>query len=252
MKIKIRKSKISNKQYSSAVFPRVTREEASGTAKKEPAKEPLYKLERAPVIYNEDASLGFFGIKSLKEIIFRMQSEKEKFGECLNRMITVFSDIVVTDGGVMDEFSGSGAAFAFSSGSSPVKAIEKTLVTCLRMRYLLNKMNRQWGFHKMPWNISCGIDYGLVEFREIKEGTETYSALTGKPADTARGIGLSAGNSQILLTDSTIVKYPALDTKFDIKPAYHLPVHGQEHLCKIREVVGMVGPQAKKIFEDFV
>jgi hypothetical protein len=48
------------------------------------------------------------------------------------------------------------------------------------------------------------------------------------------------------------LQFPFLETSFDINPPRNVPVTGEKFFSKIREVVGMVGPQAKKIYEVYV
>ncbi len=252
MKIKVYRSKVSKKRFTSPAFPKVTRKDAENAPSVSPETTSIYKLERSPVVISEEAAVGFFCIKNLKEIILLMRDEKERFGECLNRLISVYTDVVESEDGIMSRFSDNGALFSYRIGKKPEDAVQKAFVACLRMRYLLNKLNRQWDLSRNPWKISFGVDVGDVTVREIRESGKTEKTLSGNSAVIARGIGISAAAGQILVSDQLFLRFPALETFYDVKKAYHVPVIGEEHLSKIREVVGMVGPQAKKIYEDFV
>jgi class 3 adenylate cyclase len=250
MKIKVHSSKLSKKQYQRYAFPRVSRKDhITGTSQ-----EPIQlHLERAAVVYTEPAAVGFFAIKNFTDIIERMRSNPEQFGRCLNKLISLFSEIVESEGGVFTEYSGAGALFAFKLGSQPKAAVQKALVTALKMRYVMNKLNREWDFRfNEAWQAGFGIDCGAVSFSERKEGPAVLTTIEGKSGVIAQGIGQSAGASQIIITESMYLQFPFLETAFDIKPPKHLPVIGANILSKTREVVGMVGPQAKQIYETYV
>lgn len=210
-------------------------------------------MERAPAVYTESAAVGFYAIKNFKGIVSRMQSDRDTFGRCLNKLVGTFSDIVLSEGGVVEKFSGIGTLFAFKGASKPKEAVQKALITALRMRYVLNKLNREWDFYfKDAWQIGFGVDFGNVAFQENHEKREGYVAITGKPVKIARGIGQSAGSSQILVTESLYVQFPFLEKSFELKAERHVPVKGEDFLSKIREVVGMLGPQAKDIYTEYV
>lgn len=254
MKIRVLRSKISKKRYQKFEFPKYTLKEitqASDPASAPPI--PTLKLERAPVVYTETAVVGSYAIKNFKEITIRMRSNPDKFGGCLNKLITLYSDTALSDGGVVGKFIGTGAFFAFKCGSKPEESIQKAIIAALRMRYVLNKLNREWDFYRDDaWQVGFGMDFGTVEFHEHKDDYVHYTTLSGRPGTIALGIGQSAGSSQILLTESMYLKFPFLETVFDLKPPRHVPVKGEDFVSKIREVTGMVGPQAKKIYEVFV
>jgi len=252
MKIKVYRSRISQKRFSKPSYPRLTRKGPDEQADFDSEKAMSFKIERAPVIFSEDAAIGFYSVKNLKGIAAALKDEKDRFGTCLNKLISVYTDIVESEGGTMGKFSANGATFAFKGANAPVKAIQKSFVACLRMRYIINKLNRIWEMHATPWKLSFGVDYGHVQFQEHTDIKDSHVSLSGKPAVMARGIGLSAAGSQIIATDTLFQRHPFLETAYDVKAAYHIPVSGQEYLCKIREIVGIVGPQSKQIYEDFV
>lgn len=254
MKIKVHRSKISNKHFEKFVFPRYTKEDFENSSGSESAPSiTKLTLERAPVIYTGSAIVGYFAIKKLKEVTERMRSNPEKFGRCINKLIVTFSDIVKSDGGESSKFKGTGAFFAVRCGSNPKNSVKKALVSALKMRYILNKLNREWDFYRNDaWQVGFGLDHGEVTLQEHKEDGTEFISITGKPGKIARGIGLSAGSSQIIITEPMYMHFPFLETAFDIKSPRHVPVKGQDFSSKIREIIGMVGPQAKQIYEEYI
>lgn len=253
MKIKIHKSRITRKKYTKPSFPRIIKGKTDDNKGGFPAESgQVYSMENAPVVFSEPAAAGFYGIKNFTEIMYLMKPDREKFGECLNTLIKVFTDIIETDGGISDNFSGNGAHFAYMSEISPKKALENAFIAALRMRYIINKLNRQWNFSRNPWKVSVGIDYGQVQFEKRKSKKGSVVSISGKPVSTANGIGLSASSGQVLVTEKILLKFPSLTDKFDIGKSFHVPVSGKDFLCKINELVGMSGPGAKKIFEVYV
>jgi hypothetical protein len=137
MKIKVLCSKISQKQFQSFSFPRLTRKEYEehGNDTGQPSITKASIL-RAPVKYSETAVIGYFVIKNLREITERMQSDPEKFGKYLNKLITTYDEIVLSDKGNVCKFSGTGALFAFQTGQNARSAVIKTIVAALKMRYV--------------------------------------------------------------------------------------------------------------------
>ncbi|MCH8285399.1 hypothetical protein IIB79_02595 [candidate division KSB1 bacterium] len=254
MKIKVLRSKISTKQFKKFAFPRYSKKdlENSSGSKSIPSVTKL-TLESAPVIYTGIAIIGYFAIKKLKEVTERMRSDPEKFGRCINKLIVTYSDIVRSDGGEVSKFKGTGAFFIFQCGSISKDSAKKALVSALKMRYILNKMNREWDFYREDaWQVGFGLDYGEVTFQEHKEEGIKYISITGTPGKISRGIGLSAGSSQIIITEPMYLQFPFLETAFDVKPPRHVPVKGENFSSKIREIIGMVGPQAKQIYEEYI
>jgi len=253
MKIKVYRSKISKKLFSKPSFPRVDRKSA-GAAPGDESSTPyqVYRLERSPEACFDNAAVGFYGIKNFSEIVYALESDRKKFGACLNRLIAVFSEIVESEGGFTDKFSENGALFAFKEGLSSRRTLEQTLIAALKMRYVISKLNRQWKFFRNPWKMGFGIDFGQVRFERRREKNRTYESLSGKPVDAAHGIGLSAAGSQILINETALARFPSLRTSFEIGSSFHVPVSGKDYLCRICEVVGMLGPQAKKIYEVYV
>ncbi len=61
-----------------------------------------------------------------------------------------------------------------------------------------------------------------------------------------------AVRSLLPITELLYLQFPFLETLFDVKLPWHVPVLGQKFVSKIREVIGIVGPQAKKIYEVYV
>lgn len=254
MKIKVYRSRISKKRCEKFAFPRYIRSKDDRTGDVEsPQTVTKLKLERVPAVYTEDAAVGFYAIKNFKEIVSRMQSDRDTFGRCLNKLVGTFSDIVLSEDGVVGKFSGVGALFAFKAGSKPKESVQKALITALRMRYVLNKLNREWDFYfKDAWQVGFGVDFGNAAFQEHHEKREGYVVITGKPGKIARGIGQSASSSQILVTESLYIQFTFIEKAFELKAQRHVPVKGEDFLSKIREVVGMVGPQAKDIYTEYV
>jgi len=254
MKPKVIRSKITNKQFVKFSFPRYSKEdlENSNDSESTPFSTKL-NLESAPVIYTGAAIVGYFAIKRLKEITERMRPDPEKFGRCINKLIVTFSDIVRTDGGDNSKFKGTGAFFTFKCGPNPKNSVKNALISALKMRYILNKLNREWDFYRDDaWQIGFGLDHGEVTLQEYKEDGTEFISITGKPGKIARGIGLFAGSSQIIITEPMYMNFPFLETSFDIKSPRHVPVKGQNFSSKIREIIGMVGPQAKQIYEEYI
>lgn len=254
MKIKVHRSKISTKPFRKFSFPRYSSEDLKRQSDSG-IMPPVTKLslEKAPVIYSSQAVIGFYTIKNFQEITGRMRPDPEKFGKCLNRFITTYSEIVLSENGEIGKFSGVGALFAFKAGSKPRECVQKAVISALRMRYILNKLNRGWNFYRGDaWNVGIGLSYGKVTFQEHHEDGIKYVSITGKPWTLARGIGQSASSNQIIITESMYLQFPFLETSFDVKPPRHVPVQGENYTGKIREIVGMVGPQAKAIYEEYV
>ena len=87
MKIKVYRSKISNKRFEKFAFPRYSRKELD--KKQSDGLTPSIMkatLERASVTYTEPAVVVYYTIKKFKEIANRMRSKSEKFGRCLNKL----------------------------------------------------------------------------------------------------------------------------------------------------------------------
>ena len=253
MKIKVHRSKISNKRFQKIAFPRYSRKdfEDSGNNKEHPSITKA-AITRNSATYTETSVIGCFAIKNLKEITLRMKDDPDTFGRYLNKLVSTYNDIVLSDDGMIGKFSGTGAMFAFKFTSNPRDAIIKTLVAALKMRYVLNKFNREWDqYHGNAWQVGLGINFGDVEFLEDHD-SKPYVSMNGRTSSIAKGISRSAGSSQVLITESMYLQFPFLETSFDVKPPRHVPVLGQKFVSKIREVVGMVGPQAKKIYEVYV
>ena len=260
MKIKVHRSRISKKRCEIFAFPRYIRGKndlSIGT--ESPQTVTKLNLERSPAVYNEEAAVGFYAIRNIKEIITRMQSERDAFGRRLNKLAGTFSDIVLSEDGIVGKFSENGALFAFKGGLKPDESVQKALITALRMRYVLNKLNREWDFYlyargisapggKDAWQVGFGVDFGNTAFQEQRE----YITISGQPGKIARGIGHSAGSSQILITESLYRQFPFLEKVFELKAQRHVPVKGENFLCKIREVVSTAGPQAKNIYTEYV
>ena len=253
MKIKVLRSKISKKRFQSFSFPRFTRkeyEELNNDA--EQASITKASITRAPVKYSESAVIGYFSIKNFREITARMQSDPEKLGKYLNKLVSTYNEIVLSDKGNVCKFSGTGALFAFLTGQNARDAVIKTIVAALKMRYVLNKFNREWEHYRgSAWQVGFGIDVGQVNIEEHHDSKPDVN-ISGRSDKIARGIARSAGSSQILLTESMYLQFPFLETSFEINPPRHVPVTGEKFLSKMREVVGMVGSQAKKIYEVYV
>ncbi|MFC1553015.1 hypothetical protein ACFL7D_00125 [candidate division KSB1 bacterium] len=254
MKIKIHKSKISKKGYSKFSFPSYTRKQID-ESEQDGSMPSVTKLalEKVTSGHTETAAVGFFAIKNLDRIILRMKNEQEKFGKCLNHLVSVFTDIITSEDGVIDRFTGNGASYAYTITRSPIEAIKNSIIAALRMRYILNKLNRNWEFyHDDSWKIGFGLDFGDVNLMDHPKNEYPYTSISGKPALTSRGIGKSAVSGQIYLPESIILQFPFIETLFDTKPPKHVPVMGMDYSCKTREIIGMIGPQAKKIYETYV
>ncbi len=254
MKIKVHKSRVSQKGFSRPKFPVISSSDIDAETQKEKSDpKSVFKTVGEAEIKNYTSGVGYYDIKDFKMITLTMKGNAQKFGKHLNTLITAFSDIVDSQDGEMAKFEGTGAAFAFRKESSPVESIHKAVITALKMRYVLNKMNRNWDFIRGDaWNIGVGITFGPFQIREWIEKGERTKSITGKVGSISKGIGKSCGKSQIILSDDLFIKFPVLENRYDLSRSRHVPVKGADYLLKVREVLGLVGPQAKRIYDEFV
>ncbi len=249
-KLRVHKSRISKKIFSKAAFPRISRSEVK---KIDGEEQQVVQLDRVPAIYNADAAVGYYCIRDFKLIRFKMKPEPEKFGKCLNKMIMTFSDIVTALGGDIDGFKASGAFFTFKNERDHKESIGKSIIAALKMRYVLNKLNRAWNFSVGDfWQIGIGLAYDNLFIQEVIEDGLKRAPVEGKAGDIAKGIGKSAGKSQILIMDKVFERFPSIINMYDMTSSRHVPVSGADFLMKVREVLGIEGPQGKRIFDDFI
>ncbi|MCP4727128.1 MAG: hypothetical protein GY863_18965, partial [bacterium] len=200
-----------------------------------------------------EAAVGFYNIRDFKLIRFRMKPEPDKFGKCLNKLIMAFSDIVESLGGDMYNFAGDGAFFAFKNERTPKESIYKAVTASLKMRYVLNKLNRAWDLSVGDfWQVGVGLAYENLFIKEVIGDGSKKAPVEGKASLIAKGVGRSAGKSQVLIMDKIFERFPSMTDKYDMTASRHVPVTGADFLIKVREVLGIEGPQGKRIFDEFI
>ena len=247
MKIRILKSKVTRKKFKKFEFERVSLNKTGDNVvlgKKSrvfKAQSEELKREQKPNIIKISATVGYCSIKNFNDIVRKMSNIREQFAVCLNQFIEAISDIIDSEGGYLLRFFRDGVYFYFPSDKTSPNSATKATVSSLKMRYRMNKLNRNWRFYRDDsWLISVGIATGTVLIEEIKNKEDVKTLLTGQTAELARGMGSSASSGKVLITDNTYNDAGFKKGYFVIEEPYHMQPKGINYMTKVYEITGMV------------
>ena len=228
-------------------FPDVTR----GSVSKDPASQDSGKIMKAviesqgddqtPAAINRAVTVGFCAIRNFKELLNRWQDDRDQLKKYLNDFIQAITEIIEGQGGVSEKFNGNGILYVFGATGPNADDIFKAIVTALRIRYRMNKINRAWDFYRDDaWKVGLGISTGSALV--VRHGTLrdcTYSFRGTLPAFT-KGLGSAAAPSQIIITEEVFKNKNFQKDLFEIKMPFHVQARGTDYMTRVREIVQMV------------
>ena len=170
-----------------------------------------------------------------------MSDSREKFASCLNQFVEAVTDIVLDEGGRLEKFLNDGILFYFPTDKSLPDGTTRAVITSLKIRYRMNKLNRNWEFFRDDsWQSRVGINNGMVLIEEIEDDEGVRTIVKGQPAELARGMGSIADAGKILITDSTYNDKGFRKGYFKIEDPYHMQAKGTDFMTKVQEVTGMI------------
>jgi class 3 adenylate cyclase len=247
MKIRILKSKITRKKFNKFQFERILISKTGNNivfgrkSRVFKAQSEESKREQKQNITKISATVGYCSIKNFDDIVRKMSNIREQFALCLNQFIEAISDIISSEGGCLLKFLKDGIYFYFPSDKTSSNSATKAAVSSLKMRYRMNKLNRNWGFYRDDsWLISIGVATGTVLIEEIKNKKDVKTLLTGQTAELARGMGSSASSGKVLISDTTYNDAGFKKGYFVIEEPYHMQAEGINYMTKVYEITGMV------------
>ncbi len=240
MERKTLKSKISHKRYKKAVFERVVIDRKVHGKDKRVFKPRAEKKESN--ITQRFGTVGYCSIKDFKNIIKRMSDSREKFASCLNQFIGAVTDIITDEGGLVEKFSSDGILFYFPVDKNFTDGSMRAVISSLKIRYRMNKLNRSWEFFRIEdsWNIRIGINTGMIMIDVIEDGDDVKVAIKGEPAEIARGIGSIADAVKILITEKTYSDKGFKKAHFKIEEPYHMHLKVTDYMAKVWQITGMI------------
>jgi len=239
MKIKVYRSKISQKRYSNWKVEKLTRKQAENELDQQGLKITTQKLSHPGQKgneFSEESVVGYCRIKNFKNIIVQLKSDKDLFTEYLNEFIRAVTGIVEMEGGEINKFSDDGILFYFRRGKTKKEYLNRAVLSSYKMRYRMNKLNRKWQTATdNPWIVGIGINKGNADFK-IFEDSHT---LFGELAETVKGLSNSAGSGEILISEKVYNDSEFDDSIFQMKEPKHVPIHGKGYVVKVKEIVGI-------------
>ncbi len=239
--------KISKKAYSRVAFPKVSNESTGKNTLPKMGK--VYRAPdfppsgRAPAVRSaqtRSVCLGYCAIRNFKEILKRWSDNREQLHQCLNGFIEAVTDIVGRQGGVAERFSANGILFGFGHERADKEDLKNAIVSALKIRYRMNKLNRAWDlYHEDAWKIGIGVIKGTaMVMMEMEKGDSAYTFRGNLPA-LARGLGSSAGASQVIVTEETYKDSLFPKDFIETQEPYHVQIHGTDYMTRVREIVAM-------------
>ena len=243
MNRKIVKSKISHKRYKKPSFERIVIDrETNGKNKKVFKPKAVTAAGKSKSnIEQKFGTVCYCSLKGFKEIIKRMSNSREKFTTCLNQFIEGVNDIVLDEGGLLEKFSNDGILFYFPVDKNFTDGTTRAVITSLKIRYRMNKLNRSWEFYRGDsWQIRIGINTGMVLIDMIEAEDKFTITFKGEITELARKIGSTADAGKILITENSYYDKGFKKGYFKIEDPYHMQPKGIDYTTKVHQVTGMI------------
>jgi adenylate cyclase len=202
------------------------------------AKQAAERLLKGPLDLGGEAknvTILFSDIRGFTSIAETMTPEQVV--SFLNAYFSEMVDAVMEQGGVLDKFLGDGLMAVFGSFGDQPDHARRAVLTGLRMKALLAKINGERAVHgKPPFDIGIGIHTGEVvvgnigskqrlEFTHIGDGVNTASRVQALNKEY---------HTTMLVTGAT---YEALDGSFMVRPVGEVTLRGKTKALPIYEVL---------------
>lgn len=190
---------------------------------------------------NRMVVVGFCALLNLKEILTRWEQNREQLTTYLNEFIMSVTGIIEEQGGIAERFEKNGILFFFGAEGIKQDDFTKAILSSLKIRYRMNKLNRNWNFyHDDTWKAGIGMTAGTSYI--IRHGTTrncTYS-IKGELCLFTKGLGSSAGSSQIIITEEMIKNPLFPKNTFEVKNPFHIQAQGIDYVTRVREIVALI------------
>ncbi len=237
MKVRVVKARISKKAYHQPQFPRFTRKGLNNDTTSAKVINAEIERPQTPDTVEKKAAVGYCSLKNLKDIVVNYKDDRELFRKRMNRFINEMTEVVKTSGGNITKFENNGFHFYFFGDKKDIsKIITSTINTALKLRYRLNKLNREWKLVRNDlWKTGLGISFGNVY---VSTDKSKLGFIEGRVPDFAKNIGNSALPYQIIIP-SDILNAGFDESIYNISQSRHITLRNTKDLLKVSEIIDL-------------
>ena len=235
-----RPAKISQAEYTKPAFARIIRQGDDDPRFAKVVKAGASSAAPKTRSTRQICGVGYIALKNMPAIIQRFADNRDQFRTCMNAVIGAVEEIVTGDGGWLQKFSGDGFLFAFPN-TARTNGATQAIITGLKMRYRMNKLNRAWNFYRgEAWMVRTGVHAGTVVITRTGTDEDFRITIQGETAELATALSRKGSAGQVLISDDAFSNGAFQQALFQTGASRMIQPKGADFSLRVREIVAMV------------